>query len=243
MATPNDDGVHASLIPAGGVHGFLANISIGTPTIQQPVLIDTASNLLWFQCLPCTTCFKQCPPLFDPSKLLTYSNTCCDSLACLLSRSKCDPNHDEYCTYEMSYVDESSTAGNLASEQATFKTSNEGTVKVPIEVLGCGHVNKNTRDVQERGVLGLSYGYYNALSLVKQLGSTFFYCIGNIHEPQYRYKQLILGDGDHGRRFCDLEGQKGFLQCGPPRYKRRREDTTHRSTPGRSKEGLPVKEE
>ncbi|XP_039164457.1 aspartic proteinase CDR1-like [Eucalyptus grandis] len=85
--------------------------------------------------------------------------------------------------------------GNLASEQVTFETSDEGTVKVPIEVLGCGHVNKYDVDGQESGVLGLGYGDGRFPTVVKQLGSKFSYCIGNIHDLQYQYNQLSLGNG------------------------------------------------
>ncbi|KAK3435472.1 hypothetical protein EUGRSUZ_C00169, partial [Eucalyptus grandis] len=173
VATPNDDDARAGLIPAGSIHGFLAKISIGTPPVPQLGFIDTGSDVLWFQCLPCTTCFKQSPPLFYPTKSSTYSNIRCNSIACLKSGDKCHPNY-EYCIYERSYLDKDSTA-----------TSDEGTVKVPIEVLGCGHVNKYDVDGQESGVLGLGYGD----------GSKFSYCIGNIHDLQYQYNQLSLGNG------------------------------------------------
>ncbi|XP_056172594.1 aspartic proteinase CDR1-like [Syzygium oleosum] len=114
IATPNDDGVRVGLIPAIGLHGFLANISIGTPPVPQLVQIDTGSDLFWFQCLPCTTCFKQSPPLFDPAKSSTYSNIRCGSQACVQSGDKCDPNN-EYCIYERSYFDKSTSAGSKFS--------------------------------------------------------------------------------------------------------------------------------
>ncbi|KAI6682585.1 hypothetical protein NL676_036466 [Syzygium grande] len=147
-----------------------------------------------FNACPCSACFKQSPPLFDPAKSSTYSNIRCRSIACVLSGDKCDPNN-EYCIYERSYFDTTTTAGNLASDQATFETSDEGTVKVPIQVFGCGHVNKDTAEGQESGLLGLGVGDGNLPDLVKQFGSKFSYCIGNIHDPQYQYNHLILGDG------------------------------------------------
>ncbi|KAL3744013.1 hypothetical protein ACJRO7_013290 [Eucalyptus globulus] len=217
ISTPNDEDARSRLVPASKAYGFFANISIGTPPVPQLLMIDTASNLLWFQCLPCTTCFKQSLPLFDPAKSSTYSNIRCGSPACKNSRGSCDPKN-EYCNFKKSYLDGTSTAGNLASEQATFETSDEGTVKVPIEVLGCSHVSTLPVDGQESGILGLSYGAGNLPTLVKQLGSKFSYCIGNIYDPQYQYNQLILGDGailegdsttlltDKGFYFLDLEG-------------------------------------
>ncbi|XP_039164389.1 aspartic proteinase CDR1-like [Eucalyptus grandis] len=233
IATPNDDDVRAGLIPAVSLKGFLAKISIGMPPVPQLVLIDMGSDLLWFQCLPCTPCFKQ-SPLFDPAKSSTYSNIRCGSSACLKSGNKCDPNN-EYCIYERSYLNNDTTAGNLASEQATFETSDEGTVKVPIEMLGCGHVNKNVVDGQESGILGLGYGDDNFPTLVKQLGSKFSYCIGNIHDPRYQYNQLSLGnsaimEGDsttleiyEGAYYLDLQGisvGEKKLQIDPIVFKR-----------------------
>ncbi|KAL3744012.1 hypothetical protein ACJRO7_013289 [Eucalyptus globulus] len=217
ISNPNDDDARSHLVPAIRGTGFLASISFGTPPVPQLLLIDSASDLLWFQCLPCTTCFKQSPSLFDPTKSSTYSNIRCSSPACSNSTAKCDPK-SEYCIYKRTYLDGTFTVGNLASEQATFETSDEGTVKVPIEVFGCSHINRVPADGQESGILGLSYGNGDLPTPVKQLGSKFSYCIGNIDDPQYQYNHLILGDGaiiegdpttlqtDKGFYFVDLQG-------------------------------------
>ncbi|KAI6682637.1 hypothetical protein NL676_036518 [Syzygium grande] len=45
-ATPNDDDVRATLIPAVSLHGFVGNISISTPLVLQLVLLDIRSDLL-----------------------------------------------------------------------------------------------------------------------------------------------------------------------------------------------------
>ncbi|XP_030456277.2 aspartic proteinase CDR1-like [Syzygium oleosum] len=234
IAIPNEDDFRAPLIPANGAYGFLANISIGTPPAPQLMHIDTGSDLFWFQCLPCTDCVKQSLPLFDPAQSSTYSNIPCGAIRCFESGNKCD-SQLQHCVYERYYLDNSSTAGNLASEQATFETSDEGTVKLPIEVFGCGHVNKNFVTTQESGVLGLSYGYGNVPTLVSQLGSKFSYCIGNIHDPQNQDSHLILGDGaimegdpttmllDKGFYFVELQGisvREKKLQIDPEVFKR-----------------------
>ncbi|GLT70895.1 hypothetical protein SLA2020_429470 [Shorea laevis] len=51
---------------------FMANISIGEPPVPQLLIMDTGSNLLWTQCLPCTnnTCFPQTLPVFGSFQVL-----------------------------------------------------------------------------------------------------------------------------------------------------------------------------
>lgn len=166
-------------------------ISISTPPAPQLLLIDTGSNLFWFQCIPCISCFKQSLPLFDPAKSSSYSNIRCNSTACDLSTGECDRDK-EYCTCSYTYVDGTGTRGNLAYENVTFETFNEGTMVIPIRVIRCGHENSGSIDGQGTGILGLSYHYCS--SLIPQVVSKFSICIGDIHDPRYQYNQLVLGD-------------------------------------------------
>ncbi|XP_030456279.1 aspartic proteinase CDR1-like [Syzygium oleosum] len=191
VAGPHDYAFRANLIADTRGVTFLVKISIGTPPAPQLLLIDTGSSLLWFQCIPCISFFKQSLPLFDPAKSSSYSNIRCNSTACDLSTGECDRNK-EYCTYSYTYVDGTGTRGNLASEKMTFETSDEGTMVIPIRVIGCGHENSGSVDGQGTGILGLSYHYYS--SLIPQVVSKFSICIGDIHDPQYQYNQLVLGD-------------------------------------------------
>ncbi|KAI3435442.1 Peptidase A1 domain-containing protein, partial [Psidium guajava] len=191
VAAPDDYAFRASLIADNKGVGFLVKISIGTPPAPQLLLVDTGSDLFWFQCQPCVSCFKQSLPVFDPAKSSSYSNIRCNSNTCVLSTGQCDRDK-EYCTYNYTYVDGSGTRGNLASENVTFETSDEGTMVIPIAAVGCGHENSGSIDGQLTGILGL--GYHPHLSLIQQVGSKFSICLGDIHDPQYQYNQLVLGD-------------------------------------------------
>ena len=46
----------AQLIPYYGQH--LMKASIGTPPVDIYDIIDTASDLVWTQCVPCDVCFN-----------------------------------------------------------------------------------------------------------------------------------------------------------------------------------------
>ena len=49
-----------------GDREFLMNLSIGTPVVPLVAIMDTGSDLIWTQCKPCTYCFKQATPVFNP---------------------------------------------------------------------------------------------------------------------------------------------------------------------------------
>lgn len=47
---------------------FTIDAKIGTtPSRKRTFIVDTGSSLTWTQCRPCTHCFKQDYPLFDPN--------------------------------------------------------------------------------------------------------------------------------------------------------------------------------
>ncbi|XP_059634616.1 aspartic proteinase CDR1-like [Cornus florida] len=167
---------------------FLVNFSIGEPPVSQLAAMDTGSILLWIQCLPCTKCFDQLGPIFDPSKSSTYDELSCASPYCDFP-FRCDKSRS--CRYGENYYDNTSTNGGLALEKLTFLTSDESTTSVQSIVFGCGHINEN-KIGKFSGVLGLGN---HVVSLPSQLGSVFSYCIGNINDPYYTHNQLIIGNG------------------------------------------------
>ncbi|GLT38387.1 hypothetical protein SLA2020_126430 [Shorea laevis] len=174
---------------AGDAAQFMVNISLGEPPVPQLLTMDTGSNLMWVQCLPCINCFEQFPPFFDPFKSSTYNNLSCTSPNCLISPGgKCDPINN--CKFYEQYLDGVTTAGAIATEKVSLTTSDEGTSSISDVVFGCGHDNRGYNG-QPSGILGLG----PVSSLVSKLGSKFSYCIGSIKDPQYAYNQLILGDG------------------------------------------------
>ncbi|XP_021895412.1 aspartic proteinase CDR1-like [Carica papaya] len=156
---------------------YLMNISIGTPPFPILAIADTGSDLVWTQCKPCTDCYEQESPLFDPKSSSTYRDLSCSSTQCsVLEGTGC--TESKLCEYEMSYGDRSHTQGNLAVDTVTLSSTNGRPVALPKTIIGCGHDNGGTFDKKGSGIIGLGGG---SVSLTTQLGSSidgkFSYCL------------------------------------------------------------------
>ncbi|KAM4077586.1 hypothetical protein ACJW30_12G149600 [Castanea mollissima] len=187
------DDVRSSAIPETKHHGFMANISIGSPPVPQLLTMDTGSSLSWTQCQPCMHCFTQALPIFNPPQSATYRLLPCSSPICHQAPSMICPA--SRCEFELRYGDGTVVCGYLGTEKITFETSDEGITSIPNLVIGCAYVvggNWRTDGGQSSGVLGLGA---QVTSLVKQLGSKFSYCFGSIWNLQYSHNQLTVGDG------------------------------------------------
>ncbi|KAL0310399.1 UNVERIFIED_CONTAM: Aspartic proteinase CDR1 [Sesamum calycinum] len=180
-ASKSPDSFEGTLTPIGGE--YLIKISIGTPPVEILAIADTGSALTWTQCVPCTQCYKQKAPLFDPTKTTTYRSVSCTSQQCQSlgdESSSCDKSNG--CLYQVRYGDSSYSNGDLAVETFTFdsSTSNESVV-FPKVVFGCGHNNDGTFNETGSGIVGLGGG---AVSIVRQLettiGGKFSYCLTNL---------------------------------------------------------------
>ncbi|KAK3028576.1 hypothetical protein RJ639_039267 [Escallonia herrerae] len=169
-----------------GTGCFLVSMNIGERMVPQLVLMDTSSSLLWVHCFPCVGCHSS-SPIFDPSQSSTYYPLPCDHDP--YCRAHCDQQRNE-CTYSVTYTDGASSSENIATEKLTFITTEVGSTASDIR-FGCGRVIQEP-DPQLSGVMGLGYA---ETSLANQLANKFSYCIGNIHNPDYSYNRLILGDG------------------------------------------------
>ncbi|CAN1176590.1 Aspartic proteinase CDR1 [Linum perenne] len=61
-------------------HGeYLITIFIGTPPFEILAIADTGSDITWTQCKPCTNCYTQKGPTFDPASSTTYKTLPCSS--------------------------------------------------------------------------------------------------------------------------------------------------------------------
>lgn len=147
--------------------------SVGTPPVETFAVADTGSDLTWIQCSPCTNCFHQKAPLFEPTLSSTYKPISCAPVACnnLLATAYCD----DTCRYTIGYGDNSFSNGHLATETITL-----GSVSVPNVIVGCGHNDRGTFGVAASGIVGLGGG---KTSLINQIGSLtkgkFSYCLGS----------------------------------------------------------------
>ncbi|XP_027362749.1 protein ASPARTIC PROTEASE IN GUARD CELL 1 [Abrus precatorius] len=146
---------------------YFLRVGIGKPPSQAYMVLDTGSDVSWIQCAPCSDCYQQSDPIFDPLSSSSYELIHCDAPQCKsLDLSEC---RNETCLYEVSYGDGSYTVGEFATEMVTL-----GTASVDGIAIGCGHNNEGLF-VGAAGLLGLGGG---SLSFPAQLNATSFsYCL------------------------------------------------------------------
>ncbi|KAL4203494.1 hypothetical protein AMTRI_Chr01g128210 [Amborella trichopoda] len=104
-----------------GPSEYLMRVGIGTPAEPYWLIADTGSDLTWTQCLPCSNCFEQKAPIFDPKSSSTYLSLNCSSTLCqnLKNNRECGGSS---CQYDYHYGDTSATSGKLSTETFTFET-------------------------------------------------------------------------------------------------------------------------
>jgi len=184
--TPNSDELEAPIHAGNGE--YLMELAIGTPPVSYPAVLDTGSDLIWTQCRPCTRCYKQPTPIFDPKKSSSFSKVSCGSSLCsALPSSTCSDG----CEYVYSYGDYSVTQGVLGTETFTFGKSKK---KVSVDNIGfgCGEDNEGDGFEQASGLVGLGRG---PLSLVSQLNEPrFSYCLTSIDDT--KKSVLLLGSSE-----------------------------------------------
>ncbi|KAL6844795.1 hypothetical protein ACP4OV_025454 [Aristida adscensionis] len=157
-----------------GTNNYVVSVGLGTPARRLSVEFDTGSDLLWVQCTPCTGCYEQRDPLFDPAESPTCSAVPCGSPECRkLDSPGC--SSDQRCRYEFANADGSYTGGDLVRDALTL-TPRDG---IPGFVFGCGHGDAGSFGETD-GLVGLGRG---ALSLASQAaaaskrGAGFSYCL------------------------------------------------------------------
>ncbi|XP_030450097.1 protein ASPARTIC PROTEASE IN GUARD CELL 2 [Syzygium oleosum] len=149
---------------------YFVRIGVGSPARSQYMVIDSGSDIVWVQCQPCSQCYRQSDPVFDPSGSASFSGVSCSSTVCdRLENAGCRSGR---CHYEVSYGDGSYTKGTMALETLTF-----GRTVVNSVAIGCGHMNRGMF-IGAAGLLGLGGG---SMSFVGQLGGqtggAFSYCL------------------------------------------------------------------
>ncbi|XP_058091384.1 protein ASPARTIC PROTEASE IN GUARD CELL 1-like [Magnolia sinica] len=147
---------------------YFSRVGIGRPPKPLYMVLDTGSDITWVQCQPCTDCYQQADPVFQPSSSSTFSSLSCESQPCKsLDVSAC---RNDTCLYQVSYGDGSYTVGDFVTETLTFGDS----ASVSNIALGCGHDNEGLF-VGAAGLLGLGGG---SLSFPSQVSaSSFSYCL------------------------------------------------------------------
>lgn len=173
----------------GGRGEFMMTVGIGEPSLSYSGIVDTGSDLIWAQCLPCDSCLNQSSPIYDPSHSSTYKAMTCES-------SECQSNPvntfcgGEQCHYLYEYADRSSSAGILSSEKFTFSSHQS----VQHIVFGCGQDNHGDLG-RGGGMVGFGRG---SLSLISQLaslgiGNKFSYCLMPFTDSPSKVSPLFIG--------------------------------------------------
>ncbi|KAJ4841664.1 hypothetical protein Tsubulata_010998 [Turnera subulata] len=151
---------------------YAVRLGVGSPPIDQYMLIDTGSNVPWIQCQPCAKCYHQVSPIYDPKYSNTYREVPCESTKCLLLDDHTCIEHQ--CRYTLSYGDKSLVKGVFALETFTL-----GNTKIPNIVFGCGHENRGTF-INFTGILGLGRGDMSFIGqLVEKTTGIFSFCLAD----------------------------------------------------------------
>ncbi|KAL6838339.1 hypothetical protein ACP4OV_031843 [Aristida adscensionis] len=185
----------APLLAGGGE--YLVKLGMGTPQHYFSAAIDTASDLVWMQCLPCVSCYRQLDPVFNPRLSSSFAVVPCGSDTCdQLDDHRCRNEEEENaCEYTYRYSGNAETKGVLAMD----KLSIGGDVFHGI-VFGCSDSSSGGPPPLASGLVGLGRG---PLSLVSQLSvRRFMYCLP---PPVSRTAgRLVLGpDADAVRNVSD----------------------------------------
>ncbi|KAH7532915.1 hypothetical protein FEM48_Zijuj04G0073000 [Ziziphus jujuba var. spinosa] len=121
---------------------YMAQVGIGTFTsgpnssISYFLAMDSGSDLIWTQCDTCRSpghhCFPQRQPLFPSLRSSSYRKLVCARHPLCYPR-RCIGN---FCSYISRYLDNSTSAGFLASETFTFYSDSSQKEVVPNIVFG-----------------------------------------------------------------------------------------------------------
>jgi len=153
---------------------YMITVGVGSPAVNQTMLIDTGSNVPWVHCKPCSPCHSQAEPLFDPSLSSTYSPFSCSSATCTKLDQEKEGNgcSNSQCQYYAKYGDGSRTSGTYSSDTLTL-----GSNTITNFQFGCAQVESGIHE-KTAGLMGLGGG---AQSLVSQtagrFGTAFSYCL------------------------------------------------------------------
>ncbi|KAJ4893951.1 Protein ASPARTIC PROTEASE IN GUARD CELL 1 [Raphanus sativus] len=169
---------------------YFSRLGVGTPAKEMYMVLDTGSDVNWIQCKPCSSCYQQSDPIFDPSSSSTYKSLTCSAPRCAsLRASACGSGK---CLYQVRYGDGSFTVGEYATDTVTFGSSG----KVDNVALGCGRHNEGLF-TGAAGLLGLGGG---ALSMTSQIkAKSFSYCLvdrdsGKSSSLDFNSVQIGAGD-------------------------------------------------
>ncbi|KAE9585023.1 hypothetical protein Lal_00018260 [Lupinus albus] len=159
---------HTLIFPIKGT--YIISFFIGTIPRASLAILDTGSDLTWIQCAPCSHCYNQGLPLFDPSKSRTFHSIACSNSLCKKVRTISCGNVGE-CVYNIKYGGGTTSHGIVATETITFNNTYSGQLlKYTNTIIGCGYNNTGHMKPETAGVFGLGGG---PSSFISQHGDEF----------------------------------------------------------------------
>ncbi|KAI3697307.1 hypothetical protein L6452_30235 [Arctium lappa] len=187
-----------NIFPNPQIADYLMKISIGTPPLEIFGVADTGSDMIWTQCEPCSYCYDQKPPIYNPDNSSSYNSVTCDSTTCILVPMKSCSSLNNTCLYLVVYGDLSYSSGELATETITLGSSSDHGINSSAftrVVFGCGHRNAGMFTNDQSGIIGLGGGPF---SLISQMGSLinrkFSYCLVQMFSHVERSSKMYFGD-------------------------------------------------
>ncbi|RRT61295.1 hypothetical protein B296_00042651 [Ensete ventricosum] len=163
------DDSEASIPAEYGGGEYVITVGYGTPSREQTVTMDTGSDLSWIQCKPCSACYSQQQPIFDPSQSSSYATIPCNSPDCSQLRSSCSSS----CAYGITYGDGSITSGVYSHDRLMLSPNDV----IEDFLFGCGTDNEGLFQ-DTAGLVGLGRGKRSLVSQTSQVyHSVFSYCL------------------------------------------------------------------
>lgn len=89
---------------------YFISVGLDTPSMPQYLVMDTGSDVVRVQCLPCVQCSHWPQPIFDPAHSSSYFDIPFNSLACNLLSKK---SFQEGVVYMISLMEMDPTAGEI----------------------------------------------------------------------------------------------------------------------------------
>ncbi|BBN03113.1 aspartyl protease family protein [Marchantia polymorpha subsp. ruderalis] len=187
------------IAPAGEWQGeYLVQMQIGTPARPILLIIDTGSGLTWIQCAPCTQCFAQQEPIFDPARSTSYARVNCSHPACgASSLFQCAETHNRTCEYGVQYGSSSFSTGVVSTDTLTVDSLSGTALRLHSFLFGCGIFNQGQM-VGSSGLLGLSR---SAIAVPMQLAGAglnfsrkFTHCFADLAANRNATSFMYLGD-------------------------------------------------
>ncbi|XP_042465638.1 aspartic proteinase CDR1-like [Zingiber officinale] len=175
---------------------YLMELRVGTPPFSILAIADTGSDLIWANCVPCTKCYKQTAPYFDPGKSSSYRTLPCQSNLCkVLSSSPCAGGSS--CEYHYEYDDGSKVDGVLGTEDLTFDSSSGSPLVFSNIAFGCNSQSSGVFSSRTAGLAGLSASPVSLVSqIVPSLDKSYFsYCLVPMSDTQASSKVIFGSAG------------------------------------------------